>query len=78
METIIKPSLKINKIYHTIEIHTSVDTPTEAVRYNASIWCHYIEWALKIRLENLNQVKNGFTWVKCFTQGCHSMAKYDI
>ena len=42
---------------------------TDSERYNARIRCQYITWALKIRLENLNEVSNGFTWIKCFTQG---------
>ena len=24
----------------------------------------------KIRLDSLNDVNNGFTWMKCFAQGC--------
>ena len=51
---------------------------TDAVMYNARIWFHYISWALKIRLENLNGVNNCFTWMKCFTWGCHNMAKSGI
>ena len=35
-------------------------------------------WALKICLENLNEINNVFTWMKCFTQGCHNMAKVFI
>ena len=37
------------------------DELTEMERYNERIWCHYIEWALKICLENLIKVKNDFT-----------------
>ena len=37
------------------------DTLTEAERYNEMIQFHYIAWDLKILLENLNEVKNGFT-----------------
>ena len=51
---------------------------TEVARYNARIQRHYIAWALKIHQENLNEVNNGFTWMKCFTQGCHKMSKADI
>ena len=59
-------------------MHNVDDTLTEAASYNAWIWCHYIAWDLKIRLENLNEVNNGFTWMKCFTQGCHNMSKAGI
>ena len=59
-------------------MHNVDNTLAEAVRYNASIWCHYIAWALKIRLENFNKVNNGFTWMKCFTQVFHNMAKAGI
>ena len=58
-----------------LEMHNVENMLTEAARYNASIKCHYITWDLKIRLENLNEVNNGFTWMKCFTQGCHNMEK---
>ena len=56
-------------------MHSVGDALTESARYNESIWCHYILWDLKIFLENLNEVNNGFTWMKCFTQGYHKMAK---
>ena len=45
-----------------LEMRNVDNTITEAARYNVSIWCHYIAWALKICLENLNEVNNGFTW----------------
>ena len=45
------------------------------MRYNSRIKFHYIAWDIKINLENLNEVNNGFTWMKCFTQGFHKMAK---
>ena len=59
-------------------MHNADDTLTGAVRYNARMWCHYIAWAFNICLENLNEVKNSFTWMKCFTQGCHNVAKASI
>ena len=58
-----------------INMNNVDDMLTESARYNASIWCHYIAWALKIRLDDLNEVNNGFTWMKCFTQGFHKMSK---
>ena len=65
-------------VEYIIEMHNVDDTLTEAARYNARIRCRYIAWALKIHLENLNKVNNGFTWMKCFAQGCHKMAKAGI
>ena len=59
-------------------MHNVDDMLTEAERYNSRIRCHYIEWALRIRLENLNEVNNGFTWMKCFTQGCNNISKAGI
>ena len=46
---------------YILEIHNFYNTLTEASRYNARIQCHYIAWALKVRLNNLNEVNNGFT-----------------
>ena len=43
------------------------DTLTDTERYNASIWFHYIAFSIKIRLYHLNEVDNGFTWMRCFT-----------
>ena len=63
---------------YIIKMHNVDDTLTESARYNEIIWCHYIAWVLKIRLGNLNEVSNGFTWMKCFTQECHKMAKSGI
>ena len=57
-----------------LEIHNVEDTLTEEARYNTSIWCHKIPGVLKICMDNLTDVNNGFTWMKCFTQGCHEMA----
>ena len=54
------------------------NTLTEAAIYNASICCRYISWDLKIRLENLNEGNNGYTWMKCCTQGCHKMTEAGI
>ena len=34
---------------------------TVAARYKARIQCHYISCAMKIHLDNLNEVKNCFT-----------------
>ena len=51
---------------------------TYVVSYNKINRFHYIAWAIKIRLDNLNEVNNGFTWMKCFTQGCHNMTKTGI
>ena len=45
-----------------LEIYNFENTITEAGIYNASISCHYIAWFLKICLEDLNEVNNGFTW----------------
>ena len=53
-----------------LEIHNVDNTLTKSARYNARIRCHYIAWALRIRLNNLNDVNNGFTWMKCFNQVC--------
>ena len=54
------------------------DTLTEEARYNERIWCHYIERDFKIHPNYLNELNNGFTWMKCFTQGCHKVAKCGI
>ena len=54
-----------------IEMNNVDDMLTGAVRYNARIWCHYIAGDIKIRLDNLDEINNGFTWMKCFTQGFH-------
>ena len=61
-----------------LEMHNVDDTLTEAARYNARIQCHYISWDLKILLDNLDEVNNGFTWMKFFKQGLHKMAKSGI
>ena len=65
-------------VEYIIEMHNVDDTLTEAARYNARIRCPYIAWYIKIRLENLNEVNNCFTWMKCFTQGCHKMVRAGI
>ena len=44
-----------------LDIHIVDDTITEAARYNARIWCHYIAWGIKILLKHLNEVNNCFT-----------------
>ena len=61
-----------------LEMHNVDKTLTKSDRYNARISCHYIAWALKIHLEILNEVNNGFTWMKCFTQGFHNISKAGI
>ena len=53
-------------VEYIIDMHSVGNMITEAERYNASIWRHYIEWALKIRLEYLNEVKNGYTCMVFF------------
>ena len=62
----------------SLDMHNVDNAKTEAARYNVRILCQYTAWAIKIRLENLNEVNNGFTWMKCFSQGCHNMAKSGI
>ena len=57
-----------------LDMHNVYDTLPEAARYNANIWCQYITWVIKICLDNLNEIKNGFTWMKCFTQICQKTA----
>ena len=64
-------------VEYIIEMHIVGNILTEVARYNASIRLHYIAWYLKTRLEYLNEVKNGYTCMKCFTQGCHNMTKSD-
>ena len=59
-------------------MHNVDDILTEAARYNASIWFHCASWAIKTLLDHLNEVNNGFTWIKCFTQRCNNMAKSGI
>ena len=59
-------------------MHNVEDTLITAARYKARDQCQYIASDLKIRLENLNEVNNGFTWVKRFTHGLHKMAKDGI
>ena len=61
-----------------LDIHNVEDTLTETKMYNTRIWCHYIAWDIRIRLDNLNEVNNGFTSMRCFTQECHNMSKAGI
>ena len=61
-----------------LEMHNVDDILTEAARYNAIICCHYISWDIKIRLNNLNKVNNGFACMKCLTQGFHKISKSGI
>ena len=70
-----KNVVPVEDILGILEMHNVDYVLTEVARYNARIRCHYISWDLKIRLDNLNEVNNGFTWMKFFTQGCHKMAK---
>ena len=61
-----------------LDMHNIDNMITESEMHGARIWFHCIAWALKICLENLNQLNNGFTWMKYFTQGCHKMSKASI
>ena len=61
-----------------LEMYNVDEMRTEAARYNTRIRYHYIAWDIKIRLKNLNEVNNGFTWMGFFTQGCHKMEKYGL
>ena len=61
-----------------VEMNNVDNTITEADRYNARIWFHYIAWNLNTLLDNLNEVNNVFTWMQHFTQGFHKMAKAGI
>ena len=61
-----------------LEIRNVDYTLTESERYSARIRYHYIAWALKICLDNLNELKTVFTWMKCFTEGCYDMARADF
>ena len=51
-----------------LKMHNVDGILIESARYNARILCHYISWALKICIENLNGVNNDVTLIKCFTQ----------
>ena len=61
-----------------IEMRSVGDMPTRSARYDARIRYHYIAWALKIRLDNLNEVNNGFTLMVFFTWRCHKIEKYSF
>ena len=70
-----------NNVVHVediLDMHNVDNTSTETVRYNARIRRNYIARDLKIRLADFNEVKNGFTWMKCFTQGYHKTDKAGI
>ena len=71
-------SKNVVSVEDILDMHNFDNTLTEAEIYNASIWCHYIAWALKIHLDNLNEVNNVCTWLEFFTQVCHNMAKCGI
>ena len=62
----------------SLDMHNVDNAKTEAARYNVRILCQYTAWAIKIRLDNLNEVNNGFTWVKRFTHGLHKTSKDGI
>ena len=40
-----------------LDMNNVGDMLTQAARYNARIWFHYIAWDFKIRLSDLNEVK---------------------
>ena len=61
-----------------LDMHNIDNMLTKAASYNERVWCHYIPWYLKICLGGFNEVNNGFTWNKWFTQGCHKMAKTGV
>ena len=68
----------VEPVEDILEMHNVDNMLTEEERYNARIRCHHIAWDIKIRLENLNEANNGFTWIKCFTQVFYKMAKSGI
>ena len=61
-------------VEYILKVHNGNSTLNEAASYNARIQCHHIAYNLKIRLDNLSEVNNGFTWMKCFTEVCRRMA----
>ena len=70
-----------NNVVHfegILEMHNVYNMLTEEARCTARIWCHYTEWYLQICLENFNEVKNGFIWMKYSTQVCHKMSKTGV
>ena len=71
-------SKNVVTVQDILEIYNVDRTLTRSARYNARIWFHYIAWALKISLDDLNEVNNCFTWMKCFTRLCHKMDKAGI
>ena len=77
-ELIFSVAKNVVPVEDIFEMHNVDDTITEAARHNERIRCHYIAWDIKIRLDNLNEVNNGFTWVKYFAQRFHKMAKAGI
>ena len=52
-----------------IEMHNVSNTLTDSARFNSRIWCHYISWALKICLDDLNEVKKWFYLDGIFRSG---------
>ena len=42
---------------------------SETIRYNAHIWCHYIGWALKFCIDDLDKDESAFIWRLIFHQG---------
>ena len=51
-----------------LEIHDASEL--ETARYNARIWCHYISWALKICIGNLDKDKYDCIWLEFCTKAC--------
>ena len=59
-----------------LEGHDVDDTMTETAKCNARIRCHYMAWALKIRLNYMNDLS--FTWGDCCNKACHKMADAQV
>ena len=38
-----------------LDVHNVDNILTDVARYSAKIWCHYISWYLKNRLDHLNE-----------------------
>ena len=57
----ITTSKKVSMIFNVVPVedilgvHNVDYARTESLGYTAEIWCHYISWALKIRLDHLNE-----------------------
>ena len=59
-----------------LELHDASES--ETVRYNARLRCHYIGWALKIRIDDLDKDKYDCTWLECCTEAWKKMASVGI